>query len=299
MGLMANLMPAAEIDVTADLVRALLAKQHPDLADLPVEFMANGWDNALFRVGPRLVARLPRRAQAAPIIVNEQRWLPALAARLPLAVPYPERTGVPALGYPWSWSLVPYLPGVPAADVPSLDPAAAATAVGGFLRALHRPAPADAPENPWRGVWVGEREESFMTNLRTVGDKVDEAAALRVWSAAVAAPRRPGPPTWVHGDLHPANILVHEGRVSGVIDFGDITSGDPACDLAVAWMLLPLSGHEPFWDAYGRGDDPALRARARGWALRLGLVFSAFSADNPRMLAIGERALSRVLEPCP
>lgn len=290
---MANLMPAAEVDVTAGLVRTLLADQHPDLAGLPVEFMANGWDNALFRVGPRLVARLPRRAQAAPIMLNEQRWLPSLAPGLPLHIPYPERTGAPALGYPWPWSVVPYLPGVPAADVPALDPAAA-TAIGGFLRALHQPAPADAPYNPYRGVWVGEREQVLMTNLRTVADRVDEEAALRVWSSAVAAPRHSRPPVWLHGDLHPANILVHDGKISGVIDFGDITSGDPACDLSVAWMLLPLSCHGEFWAAYGEADDTLL-ARARGWALRLGLVFLAFSADNPRMLAIGERTLDRVL----
>jgi aminoglycoside phosphotransferase (APT) family kinase protein len=108
-------MPAAEVEVSADLVRRLLADQHPDLARLPVEFLANGWDNELYRVGNELVARLPRRALGAQIITNEQRWLPGLAPRLPLPIPYPERTGVPGCGYPYSWSVVPYLPGVPAA----------------------------------------------------------------------------------------------------------------------------------------------------------------------------------------
>jgi aminoglycoside phosphotransferase (APT) family kinase protein len=190
---------------------------------------------------------------------------------------------------------VPYLPGEPA-GVSTLDWAAAATAMGAFLRALHVPAPDDAPANPFRGMWVGEREDSFRRNLRTAGERVDQAAALRVWSDAVAAPRFAGPPVWLHGDLHPLNILVRDGRVSGVIDFGDITSGDPATDLAVAWFLLPLSHREAFWAAYG-GADGALRARARGWALRLGTVFVAFSADNPVMLEIGERTVSRVLDP--
>src|SRR6185312_4219062 len=108
-----NRMPAAEVDVSADLVRRLLADQHPDLARLPVEFLANGWDNELYWVGDALVARLPRRALGAQIIKNEQRWLPELAPRLPLPIPYPERTGAPACGYPYSWSVVPYLPGVP------------------------------------------------------------------------------------------------------------------------------------------------------------------------------------------
>src|SRR5580700_2109381 len=123
-----NKMPAAEVEVSADLVRRLLAGQHPDLARLPVEFLANGWDNELYRVGDERVARLPRRALGAQIIKNEQRWLPVLAARLPLPIPYPERTGVPGHGYPYSWSVVPYLPGVPAAgaaSLPSLDAAGA------------------------------------------------------------------------------------------------------------------------------------------------------------------------------
>ncbi|HEY2265389.1 MAG TPA: aminoglycoside phosphotransferase family protein, partial [Streptosporangiaceae bacterium] len=232
-------MPAAEVEISAGLVRRLLAGQHPDLAQLPVEFLANGWDNELYRVGDGLIARLPRRAPAARIIENEQRWLPGLASRLPLPIPSPERTGVPACGYPYSWSVVPYLPGVPAAEASSFDPAGAAAAVGGFLGALHVPAPADAPANPFRGVPLAERAASVAANLALIPGQVDENAVRREWDAALAAPGYDGPPLWLHGDLHPSNILVNDGQVSGVIDFGDITAGDPASDLSVAWMLLP------------------------------------------------------------
>jgi aminoglycoside phosphotransferase (APT) family kinase protein len=305
-----NKMPAAEVEVSADLVRRLLADQHPDLARLPVEFLANGWDNELYRVGDGLVARLPRRALGAEIIKNEQRWLPGLARRLPLPIPYPERTGVPACGYPYSWSVVPYLPGVPAAQASSFDPAGAAAAVGGFLRALHVPAPADAPANPFRGVPLADRASSFAANLALLTgqagqDQADLDSVLRVWDAALAAPGYDGPPLWLHGDLHPANILVNDGQVSGVIDFGDITAGDPASDLSVAWMLLPLDCHARFWPAYqaiGGADgtgvrvDDALRARAKGWALNLAIVFLAHSEDNPVLLQVGRRTLSAVLE---
>jgi len=296
-------MPAAEVDVSADLVRRLLADQHPDLARLPVEFLANGWDNELYRVGDGLVARLPRRALGAQIIKNEQRWLPGLAPRLPLPIPRPERTGVPACGYPYSWSVVPYLPGVPAAEASSFDPAAAAAAVGGFLGALHVPAPADAPANPFRGVPLAERASTFAANLALLVGQVDRDAVLRAWVAALTAPGYGGPPVWLHGDLHPANILVNDAKVSGVIDFGDITAGDPASDLSVAWMLLPLSCHGIFWSAYqaasGRAGGPAddaLRARARGWALNLAVVFLAHSEDNPVLRQVGRRTLSAVLD---
>ena len=296
-----NRMPVAEVEVSADLVRRLLADQHPDLARLPVDFLANGWDNELYRVGDGLVARLPRRALGAQIIKNEQRWLPGLAPRLPLPIPYPERTGVPACGYPYSWSVVPYLPGVPAAQASFFDPVAAATAVGGFLGTLHVPAPADAPANPFRGVPLAERAGSFAANLALIDGQaqVDPDVVLRGWDAALAAPSYDGPPVWLHGDLHPANVLVNDGQVSGVIDFGDITAGDPAGDLSVAWMLFPLGCHNSFWSAYqaagGRNDD-ALRARARGWAINLAIVFLAHSEDNPVLLEVGRRTLSTVLE---
>ena len=291
-------MPTAEVEVSADLVRRLLADQHPDLARLPVEFLANGWDNELYRVGDGLVARLPRRALGAEIIKNEQRWLPGLAPRLPLPIPYPERTGVPGCGYPYSWSVVPYLPGVPAAQASSFDPEGAAAAVGGFLGALHVPAPADAPANPFRGVPLAARASTFAANLARIGGQVDRDAVLRAWVAALTAPAYDGPPVWLHGDLHPTNILVNDGLVSGVIDFGDITAGDPASDLSVAWMLLPPGFHASFWSAYqaagGRADD-ALRARARGWALNLAIVFLAHSEDDPVLRQVCRRTLSTVL----
>ena len=139
---------------------------------------------------------------------------------------------------------MPYLPGVPAAEASSFDPAGAAAVVGGFLGALHVPAPADAPANPFRGVPLAERAGNFAANLALLTgqagqDQVDRDAVLRVWDAVLAAPGYDGSPVWLHGDLHPANVLVNDGQVSGVIDFGDITAGDPASDLSVAWMLLP------------------------------------------------------------
>ena len=184
------------------------------------------------------------------------------------------------------------------------DPAGAATAVGGFLGALHVPAPADAPANPVRGVPLAERAGRFAANLALLAgqdgqDLADRDAVLRGWDAVLAAPRYDGPPVWLHGDLHPANILVNDGQVSGVIDFGDLTAGDPAGDLSVAWMLLPLDCHDRFWPAYqaagGRAGD-ALRTRARGWALNLAIVLLAHSEDNPVLLEVGRRTLSTVLE---
>ena len=306
---MANPMPSAEVEVTADLVRRLLACQHPDLAGLPVVPLAHGWDNALFRLGDALVARLPRRALGARTLVNEQRWLPSLAPRLPLPVPVPVRTGVPGEGYPWPWSVVPFLPGTPASDGPRFDPRPAAADLGGFFGALHVPAPPDAPANPSRGVPLQRRAASFEQNLAALDlaaldvaaptGQAGRGAVLAAWDAVLAVPPWDGPPVWLHGDPHPANILISDGRVSGVLDFGDITAGDPATDLSLAWMLLPASCHGDFRAAYaaaGHGTlSDAMWARGRGWALNLAIVFLAWSADNPRLHAVGRRTLAAVL----
>ncbi len=297
-------MPADEVDVSPDLVRRLLEAQQPDLARLPIEVMANGWDNLMCRLGAELVVRLPRRAVAAELITHEQRWLPVLAPRLPLPVPAPVRAGRAALGYPWPWSVVPFLPGQIAAQDPPADPGDAAVSLGRFLGALHAPAATDAPANPNRGIPLADRSATDTQNVRALGGLVDRRAVLCVWEAAAATPGWRGPPVWLHGDLHPANILVHRGRISGVIDFGDITSGDPATDLSVAWMLLPAECHDAFQAAYraasgypasGYPGSEGIWVRARGWALALSLAFLAHSADNPLMAEIGHRTIGAVL----
>ncbi|MGZ4447975.1 MAG: aminoglycoside phosphotransferase family protein [Nocardioides sp.] len=292
-------MPVAEVDVSLDLVRRLLDAQHPDLARRPLRVLANGWDNLMCRLGDDLVVRLPRRALAADLVLHEQRWLPVLAPRLPLPTPQPVRIGVPALGYPWSWSVVPYLRGEVAAVAPPDDVAAAAVVLGDFLGALHGPAPAEAPANAVRGIPLRGRNEALEATLADLAATVDRRRVLDAWRAALAAPEWDGPRVWLHGDLHPANILVDHGRVSGVIDFGDVTAGDPATDLCVAWMLLPADCHPAFRSAYRAhhpaGADESTWRRARGWALALSLAFLGHSADNPMMAEVGRRTLDAVL----
>jgi aminoglycoside phosphotransferase (APT) family kinase protein len=287
-------MPAAEVDVDEDLVHALLAAQHPDLADRPLRLLANGWDNVSYRLGGDLVVRLPRREVAAVLLEHEQRWLPALAPRLSLPIPAPVRVGRPQGAYPWSWSVVPWWPGRIAASTPIADPAAEARRLGAFTAGLHRPAPADAPVNPVRGGPLHERAFAVEERLERLAAVVDAKAVHRRWEQSVAAAPWSSPPVWLHGDLHTANLLVDDGAISAVIDFGDITGGDPATDLAVAWMLFEADDRETFRQACGTSDDDTWQ-RARGWALHFALAFLAHSADNALMAGIGRRALGAVL----
>ncbi len=287
-------MPAAEVHIDEPLVRALLADQHPDLAAGELTLVANGWDNVLWRLGPDLVVRLPRRQGAADLVLHEQRWLPGLARGLPLPVPVPVHVGRPGAGFPWSWSICAWVAGERASSVTLADPQAEAVRLGSFLRALHVPAPPDAPANPYRGRPLADRSEPTQQRLAALADVIDRPALTAAWEAALAVEAYAGPPLWLHGDLHPANILAGDGRIVAVIDFGDITAGDPATDLAVAWMLLPAAAGSAFRSAAGTSDDATWR-RARGWALSLALAYIASSADNPAMAAIGHHTLHQVL----
>ena len=296
-------MPAAEVDVGPDLVRALLAEQHPDLATLPLTVLANGWDNVLLRLGDDLVVRLPRRAAAVQLVRNEQRWLPVLARVLPLPIPSLVRTGRPGAGYPWPWSITPYLAGDVVARLPPADPDVAALDLAAFLAALHRPAPGDAPRNAVRGVPLRDREAAVTRNLALAAAgrllPPDAVAALTdVWHDALDAPAWDRPGLWCHGDLHPANVLVDAGRISAVLDFGDLTAGDPATDLSAVWSVLQGQAQETFWSAYADAGGPlddALVRRARGWAAALGLVLVTHSADEPLLERIGHATVAAVL----
>ena len=286
--------PAADLMPDPSLVQALLQEQHPDLAHLLPVKVAEGWDNVLFRLGDELAVRLPRRAASATLIEHEQRWLPQLSLRLPVPVPVTVRVGVSGPLFGWSWSVVPWLPGQSLLHAISPDPVTTGAVLEGFLRALHQPAPVDAPGNPWRGVPLEARTAALHTHLQQLDGVVDRTAVLSLWDRALSAPPWPGPPLWLHGDLHPGNLLVSDGRLSGVIDFGDLTSGDPATDLSLLWML-PRSMRWTF-EAWADEQPDALRIRARGWALALGLAYLAQSPDDAPMAALGQRTINAALD---
>ncbi len=255
--------PAADVIVDPSLVRALLQEQHPDLAHLVPVKVAEGWDNFLFRLGDELAVRLPRRAASATLIEHEHRWLPQLSARLPVPVPVPVRVGVPSATFGWSWSVVRWLPGQSALRAAFLDSVTTATTLERFLCTLHQPAPVDAPRNPWRGVPLEARTAALHTHLQQFDGVVDRTAVLSLWDRVLSAPKWHGPPLWIHGDLHPGNLLVSDGQLSGVIDFGDLTAGDPATDLSVLWML-PRSIRSRFEAWAGEDPDAVKCARAAG-----------------------------------
>lgn len=284
--------PRAEVDIDHDLVRSLLSEQHPDLAGLPLIEVGSGWDNAIFRLGSDLCVRLPRRAASVPLISHEQRWLSEIAPRLTLPIPTPVRIGTPGNRYPWPWSVTPWFTGSTAETLGPEEKPAAARQLGEFLVELHQPAPPDAPSNPFRGVPLIDRNERMQERLIALDDSVDSKSVGVTWEALISTPPWFAQPVWLHGDLHPMNIVMNDGRVVAVIDFGDLCAGDPATDLAVAWMLFDKPSREEFRRAAQVDADTWLRARA--WALTLGVFWTT---GGPRLKTIGRRTLNAAVGP--
>lgn len=287
--------PAADIEIDEALVRSLLSEQHPDLAKLPLREIDSGWDNAMFRLGDSLVVRLPRRVAVTHLIEREQDWLPQLAPLLPIAVPAPVRFGHPAQNYSWRWSIVPWLAG---RNADLCEPRAdQAERLAAFLCALHRPAPANAPLNPYRGVPLRERAPQMVERIR----RLERETALlnddimRIYHAAIDAPVDVAP-TWLHGDLHAGNILVEDGTISGVIDWGDMAAGDRATDLATLWMnLSDRTARENAMRACN-GVSDATWLRAKGWAVFFGVTLGTSGlAGDTRHALMARRTLERIV----
>jgi aminoglycoside phosphotransferase (APT) family kinase protein len=289
-------MPEADIAINDALVARLIESQHPDLAG-PLTLVANGWDNALYRLGDNWCVRLPRRRVAVALILHERRWLPSIAGGLGVDIPVPVRAGEPSDEYPWPWSIAPWFDGAGAATVPPASRSALVTGLADFVARMHAPAPHDAPHNPVRGVPLESRSATVLERLDGGAIRCsDELRAL--WLRLARTPRWSGPPLWLHGDLHPANLLLDSaGRLRAVLDFGDVTAGDPATDLAVAWLAFEPEDRAAFrkqvTDATGTDADTWLRAR--GWALNFGTAFVAHSGDASPMRAIGDHTLHQVL----
>lgn len=284
------------IEPTAELVRELLLDQHPDLAHRPLEPGPRGWDNLMWRLGDDLAVRLPwQTATADALLLKEHAWLPTLAPLLPLPVPVPQRLGRPSERYRRPWIVTTWVPGTPADRAPATQGDPTADSLAAFLTALHRPAPPEAPGGRGRGGPLEQVADEVTHLLDGLGELLAAAAgpgseptpnpdaARATWDAALRAPDWAGPPTWLHGDLHPANVLTTQGRLCGIIDFGDLCAGDPALDLAAAWILLPdPAAINRFRRAHPLAADDTTWSRGRGWAVWRALTSLAVAtADHP------------------
>jgi aminoglycoside phosphotransferase (APT) family kinase protein len=284
--------------ITADLVRRLVRSQFPHWGDLPIDPVeTDGWDNRTYRLGTELAVRLPTAAGYVPAVDKENRWLPVLAPCLPVPIPSVLAVGVPGDGYPFPWSVRKWLPGPTAQHGRIRDHAAFAGSLGEFLVALRSCDPGGGPvagEHSFhRGASPAHYDLETRECLATLDGRVDGPLAEAVWQAALSA-EWTGDPVWFHGDVASGNLLVSDGTLSAVIDFGTSGVGDPACDLVIAWTFLSGRGREVFRESVGADD--ATWARARGWALWKALIGLRASGGDAERASSELRVIRAVLD---
>lgn len=286
-----------EVFVDEHLVLSLMATQFPEWAHLPISRVASaGTDNAMYRLGTGLAVRLPRYPAANQSLVKEQRWLPQLAPKLPLAVPAAVAEGQPSAEFPFHWSVCPWLEGQTISPT-STALSQVAKDLADFLKVLHRldvtGGPAPGQHNFYRGVPLAQRDENTCIAIESLRGMIDTEAALAAWQLALAAPVWHQAPVWIHGDLQPGNLLLKEGRLSAVIDFGGLGIGDPACDLLVAWTLFSSGARQIYRQALA--VDDATWQRGRGWALSFAVTaLPYYHKSNPVLADIARYTIRQV-----
>ncbi len=277
--------------IDAGLVKRLVATQFPQWSALPVTPVeVDGWDNRTYRLGDEMTVRLPTAVGYAPAVDKEHRWLPVLAPSLPVAIPVPLAKGAPGEGYSFNWSIRGWLDGETASIDRIDDLSEFATSVADFIRALQRVdatgGPSAGAHSAYRGVSPAYYDDETRRSLVMLEGRIDTIRALAVWDAALEAAWS-GPPVWFHGDFASGNLLVRDGKLAAVIDFGASGVGDPACDLVIAWTMFSGDSREAFRSAVGQDSDTW--ARARGWALWKALISLVQDIDRDEKQAAGHR----------
>lgn len=285
-------------DINVSLVVQLVSAQFPLWANLPikpVEF--SGVDNRTFRLGEDMLVRLPSAEAYTAQVEKEHQWLPKLAPLLPIPIPMPVAMGVPSNVYPWHWSIYRWLDGENAAIERIADLEEFATSLAQFLGALQQIDTVDGPppglHNFFRGASLTVYDTETRQTIAALDKEIDADTATAVWETALKASWH-GSPVWFHGDVSAGNLLVKQGQLSAVIDFGCSGVGDPACDMTIAWTLLSGKSRDVFRRVLP--VDDATWARGRGWALWKALITLAEHINtNPLEAGKARQVIDEVL----
>lgn len=283
--------PEADIEITEKFVRNLVTTQFPEFSEHSISFLSEGFDNANFRLGDSLMIRLPRRTLGAELVKSEIEWLPKLEHQLPISVPAPIKIGKPSEAYPWSWSIVSFFEGN-SALYESISESEIEKLVH-FLKVLHHVNPSGAPSNPYRGVPLSSRDQDVKNRIKEIEQNgiAVPSPIKNLWEMAIAEPID-SKPCLIHGDLHPNNIVVKDGEIQAIIDWGDVTKGDPATDLVSFWMLIEDSElRRKAFEAYGASQS--IIKRSIGWAVFYVALFlnpdSGYTNLGEKMVSILEK----------
>jgi aminoglycoside phosphotransferase (APT) family kinase protein len=282
-----------EVPIDVPLLKKLLSAQFQKWANLPLSLLrSDGTDNAIYRLGTDMCIRLPRISSAADQVDKEQKWLPHLAPHLPLEIPDILERGRPNADYPWPWSICRWIEGENATTSQITDLRQAAFDLANFIEALHRINSAGGPPSR-RGFPLSTQDKDVRSALKSLHGVIDTALLTRIWEECTQASLWDKPPVWIHGDLLPANLLIQDGKLSAIIDFGLMGIGDPACDLIPAWSFLTADTRNIFRTTLG--VDDATWTRGRGWALSIALIILPYYWNtNPGLVTVAKRMINEI-----
>ncbi len=281
-----------EFQIDESLVYKLIKEQFPEFSDLPLGKVAsNGTDNALFRLGGDMVVRLPRIEWAVANIDKEFAWLNKIAPFVPFSLPTPLRKGNPTNEYPHSWSIYNWIEG----SNPNINNVSefVVQEIALFINALHK---VDLPNGPLsnRGVPLKEKDKETRKAISELADMIDTKIVTEIWENALKIPEWSKPPVWIHGDLSLGNLLIKNNQLTAVIDFGNLGMGDPACDLIIAWNLLPAHLRKLFRSKLE--IDDATWQRGKGWALSIALIqLPYYKNSNPPLAANALHVIQEII----
>ena len=281
------------MEITKALVQELVAEQFPQWSELEIRPVSkSGHDNRTFHLGDTMTVRLPSGVAYADQVKKESRWLPWLQKQLPYAVPTPLALGKPGCGYPYFWSVNRWIAGetlLEASAVLKRDLAAElATALNVLQEIEAEDGPKGGVQNFYRGCTLAHYHQETREALRRLSDQLPTKILWKQWDAALEMPYQ-GKPLWVHGDIAPGNILVRQHHFYGLLDFGILGTGDPACDYAMAWTYFDRESRPVFL----RGLPQDLIFRARGWALWKALI--TYQDSNPDFRDAARRTIEELL----
>lgn len=296
----AEAMHPEQLAVTATMVSALVREQFPQWRDLPVRAVrSSGTVNALFRLGDRLVARLP----LVPMeLTQARRWLQAEAAaagelvgRSRFPTPEPVALGEPGAHYPMPWAVQTWVPGTVALDADPAGSTGFAADLAEFIGDVRTiPTAGRTFSGTGRGGRLTDHEAWVQESLHRSECLLDVARLRRLWKRLRVLPDAADPDLMSHGDLMPGNVLVRDGRLAGVLDVGGLAPADPSLDLVAAWHLLDVGPREVLRRELTSSDLEWARGAAWAFVQAIGLVWY-YERSNPSMSRIGRRTLERLL----
>ncbi|CDZ79307.1 hypothetical protein BN59_03625 [Legionella massiliensis] len=273
------------MEINTTLAKKLVATQFPQWQTLTVQpVKQSGWDNRTFHLGEEMTIRLPSAEDYAPQIVKEFHWLPILAKDLACQITTPLALGKPCEDYPWHWSINRWIKGETISVSSVQDLNQLAKALGGFLADLQKidstGGPIAGAHNFHRGGALSVYDDEMRQALAKIENQKEQSLVKQLWTKAISSSWETKP-VWVHGDIAIGNLLVQDGKLCAVIDFGQLAIGDPACDLAIAWNLFSDESRQVFQTALSL--DRATWVRAMGWTLWKTLCWPVKGTDVQRI----------------